>query len=179
MGKIKNVPFRVFCYVIVFLFLFIYLFPLFFVANTSLKSAQDYLLHPTALTSTWSFGNYITAWNKANFGAYIGNSILYTGVCTICSLLLSLLSWSAEGVYVELSVLSLSKISSSAFTRAGVSSSSAFTFSSSSVSGISSICTCSICCCDRRCTCCSFCSWVCISFIVFLLFSKPWGSKPS
>ena len=52
MGKIKNVPFRVFCYVIVFLFLFIYLFPLFFVANTSLKSAQDYLLHPTALTST-------------------------------------------------------------------------------------------------------------------------------
>ena len=91
MGKIKNVPFRVFCYVIVFLFLFIYLFPLFFVANTSLKSAQDYLLHPTALTSTWSFGNYITAWNKANFGAYIGNSILYTGVCTICSLLLSLL----------------------------------------------------------------------------------------
>ena len=91
MGKIKNIPFRVFCYVIVFLFLFIYLFPLFFVANTSLKSAQDYLLHPTALTSTWSFGNYITAWNKANFGAYIGNSILYTGVCTICSLLLSLL----------------------------------------------------------------------------------------
>ena len=91
MGKIKNVPFRVFCYVLVFLFLFIYLFPLFFVANTSLKSAQDYLLHPTALTSTWSFGNYITAWNKANFGAYIGNSILYTGVCTICSLLLSLL----------------------------------------------------------------------------------------
>ena len=91
MGKIKNVPFRVFCYVIVFLFLFIYLFPLFFVANTSLKSAQAYLLHPTALTSTWSFGNYITAWNKANFGAYIGNSILYTGVCTICSLLLSLL----------------------------------------------------------------------------------------
>ena len=52
MGKIKNIPFRVFCYVIVFLFLFIYLFPLFFVANTSLKSAQDYLLHPTALTST-------------------------------------------------------------------------------------------------------------------------------
>ena len=59
MGKIKNVPFRVFCYVIVFLFLFIYLFPLFFVANTSLKSAQDYLLHPTALTSRLQRKSYI------------------------------------------------------------------------------------------------------------------------
>ena len=91
MGKIKNVPFRVFCYAIMILFLFIYLFPLFFVANTSIKSAQDYMLHPTALTTTWQFSNFITAWNKANFGAYIGNSVLYTAVCTGISLLLSLL----------------------------------------------------------------------------------------
>lgn len=91
MGKIKNIPFRVFCYALMILFLFIYLFPLFFVANTSIKSAQDYMLHPTALTTTWQFGNFITAWNKANFGAYIGNSVLYTAVCTMASLLLSLL----------------------------------------------------------------------------------------
>lgn len=91
MGKIKNIPFRVFCYVLMIVFLFIYLFPLFFVANTSIKSAQDYMLHPTALTTTWQFSNFITAWNKANFGAYIGNSVLYTAVCTMASLLLSLL----------------------------------------------------------------------------------------
>lgn len=91
MGKIKNIPFRVFCYVLMIVFLFIYLFPLFFVANTSLKTSQDYMLHPTSLTTTWAFDNYITAWNKANFGAYIGNSVLYTAVCTIASLILSLL----------------------------------------------------------------------------------------
>lgn len=91
MGKIKNIPFRAFCYVLMIVFLFIYLFPLFFVANTSIKSAQDYMLHPTALTTTWQFGNFLTAWNKANFGAYIGNSVLYTAVCTMASLLLSLL----------------------------------------------------------------------------------------
>lgn len=91
MGKMKNVPFRVFCYVLMIVFLFIYLFPLFFVANTSLKTAQDYLLRPTQLTTTWSFDNYVVAWNKANFGAYISNSVLYTAVCTIASLVMSLL----------------------------------------------------------------------------------------
>ena len=54
MGKIKNIPFRVFCYVLMIVFLFIYLFPLFFVANTSLKTSQDYMLHPTSLTTTWA-----------------------------------------------------------------------------------------------------------------------------
>ena len=41
MGKIKNIPFRVFCYVLMIVFLFIYQLPLFFVANTSLKTSQD------------------------------------------------------------------------------------------------------------------------------------------
>lgn len=90
MGKIKNVPLRVLCYVMMVFFLFLYLFPLFFVVNTSLKTAQDYMLHPTQLTSTFAFSNFLTAWNKANFGAYIGNSLLYTSVCTILSLFMSL-----------------------------------------------------------------------------------------
>ena len=67
MGKIKNVPFRVFCYVLVIVFLFLYLFPLFYVVNTSIKSSKDYMLHPSSLTSTWKFDNFVTAWNKADF----------------------------------------------------------------------------------------------------------------
>ena len=89
-NKIRNIPARVICYVVVIIFLFLYLFPLFYVVNTSIKSSQDYMLHPTALTRTWQFSNFITAWNKANFGSYIGNSILYTVVCTTASLLMSL-----------------------------------------------------------------------------------------
>ena len=91
MGKIKNVPFRIVCYVIMIIFLFIYLFPLFYVLNTSIKSAQDYMLNPTGLTKTWQFDNFITAWNKADFGQYIWNSVLYTSVCTVASVLMSLL----------------------------------------------------------------------------------------
>ena len=90
MGKIKNVPFRVFCYVMVVIFLFLYLFPLFYVVNTSIKSAKDYMRNPSGLTTTWQFSNFVTAWNKADFGKYIGNSVLYTSVCTLLSLFMSL-----------------------------------------------------------------------------------------
>ena len=71
MGRNANPAFKVFCYVLVVLFLFIYLFPLFYIVNTSLKTSQDYLLHPTTLTSTFSISNFGVAWQKANFGTYI------------------------------------------------------------------------------------------------------------
>ncbi|MDR3085765.1 MAG: hypothetical protein LBU47_05560, partial [Christensenellaceae bacterium] len=91
MSRQKNLPFLVFCYALVALFLFLYLFPLFFSFNTSVKTTQEYLLNPAGLTRSWTFANYITAWNRAKFGSYILNSVLYTTLCTIASLLMSLL----------------------------------------------------------------------------------------
>ncbi|MDR2514854.1 MAG: carbohydrate ABC transporter permease [Christensenellaceae bacterium] len=91
MSRQKNLPFLVFCYALVALFLFLYLFPLFFSFNTSVKTTQEYLLNPTGLTQSWTFQNYVTAWNKAKFGNYILNSVLYTAICTLASLLMSLL----------------------------------------------------------------------------------------
>ncbi len=91
MGRNANPAFKVFCYVLVVLFLFIYLFPLFYIVNTSLKTSQDYLLHPTTLTSTFSISNFGVAWQKANFGTYIWNSVLYTAVCTLASLFMSVM----------------------------------------------------------------------------------------
>lgn len=87
----KNIPFLIFGYVLVALFLFLYLFPLFFSFNTSVKTSQDFLLNPAGVTKTWAFSNYITAWNKAKFGNYLLNSVLYTSVCTVISLLMSVL----------------------------------------------------------------------------------------
>ncbi len=91
MGKNVNPVFKVVSYILVVIFLFVYLFPLFYIVNTSLKSAQDYLLHPTSLTTTFSFSNFAVAWQKANFGTYIWNSILYTTVCTLTSLFMSVM----------------------------------------------------------------------------------------
>lgn len=89
----KNVSpvFKVFSYVLVILFLFIYLFPMFYIVNTSLKTAQDYMLFPSSITTTFNISNFSVAWQKANFGMYIWNSILYTAVCTLASLLMSVL----------------------------------------------------------------------------------------
>ncbi|MDR3121503.1 MAG: carbohydrate ABC transporter permease [Clostridiales bacterium] len=87
----KNRPFLAACYLLAVVFLFLYLFPLFFSFNTSLKTSREYLLNPIGLTQSWSFDNYITAWTRARFGSYISNSILYTAVCTVISLLLSVL----------------------------------------------------------------------------------------
>lgn len=87
---IASAPFRVACYLLVAVFLAVYLLPLFFAFNTSIKSAQDYLNNPAGLTKSWAFSNYLVAWRRASFGNYIFNSILYTSVCTVASLLLSL-----------------------------------------------------------------------------------------
>ena len=85
-----STPFRIFAYLVIAVFLFLYLFPLFYSLNTSLKDTQDYMRNPTGLTTTWAFSNYIKAWQRASFGSYILNSVLYTAVCTIMSLLLSI-----------------------------------------------------------------------------------------
>ncbi len=89
MGKNVSPPIKVLCYILIVFFLFIYLFPLFYIVNTSLKSSQDYLLYPTSLTTSPQFSNFVTAWKKANFGTYVWNSVLYTLVCTLASLFMS------------------------------------------------------------------------------------------
>lgn len=90
MGKIKSKPFLIFSYVIIAVFLVIYLFPLFFDVNTALKTVKDFMRNPIGLTKTWAWENFSKAWNKGNFAAYILNSVLYTSVSTLASLLMSL-----------------------------------------------------------------------------------------
>ncbi len=83
--------FRVFCYAVAIVFLIIYIYPLFFAFNTSIKTRQDYLRNPMGLTTTWHFANYPNAWNMAQFQNYIFNSIFYTVIITVLSILLSVL----------------------------------------------------------------------------------------
>ncbi|MCL2055726.1 MAG: carbohydrate ABC transporter permease [Oscillospiraceae bacterium] len=83
--------FKFFCYFIAFLFLFIYIYPLFFAFNTSIRTREDYLRNPMGLTTTWAFENYSTAWGMAGFHNYIFNSVLYTVIATGLSLMLSML----------------------------------------------------------------------------------------
>jgi raffinose/stachyose/melibiose transport system permease protein len=65
-------------YVLVAVVLVCYLFPLFFLLNTALKSNQDFVSNPVGIVTSPQFGNFADAWVQGNFGAYFLNSVVYT-----------------------------------------------------------------------------------------------------
>lgn len=69
---------RVVKYALVLLILVVYLFPLGFLINTALKSNGEFFANPAGLVHSLRFGNFLTAWQQGNFGAYLLNSIGYT-----------------------------------------------------------------------------------------------------
>lgn len=60
--------------------LFVFLFPLAFLLNTSLKSTAEFAANPVGIVADPQWTNFSEAWTRGNFGAYILNSLLYT-VC--------------------------------------------------------------------------------------------------
>jgi raffinose/stachyose/melibiose transport system permease protein len=77
-------------YAIVAAIMVLYLFPLAFLINTSLKSNNGFYANPNGLTHTFAWHNFVTAWNEGHFGADILNSVLYTGVSAGVGTLVSL-----------------------------------------------------------------------------------------
>ncbi len=71
-------PGRVGGYVLVGLVMLVYLFPLIFLLNTALKSNAAFFQNPIGIVTNPDFSNFVTAWVKGHFGAYILNSVLYT-----------------------------------------------------------------------------------------------------
>lgn len=78
-------------YFFAFVLMVLYLFPLGFLVNTALKTNADFFANPGGLAHSFEFGNFLTAWQKGQFGGYLFNSILYTAVGTTLSTLASLL----------------------------------------------------------------------------------------
>ncbi len=78
-------------YLAILLLMLLFLYPLSFVLATSLKPQVSFLKDSITLVFTPSLENYVNAWQKANLGRYIFNSILYTGIGTFLSILLSML----------------------------------------------------------------------------------------
>lgn len=77
-------------YIIVLAALIIYLIPLFYLFNVSMKTQIEHLKSPVGLFDQFRFQNFVTAWEKGDFSKYIWNSILYTTVSTGLSIFLSL-----------------------------------------------------------------------------------------
>lgn len=79
-------------YLVVLLLMVLYLFPLFYLFNVSMKTQFEYLANPVALAEQLRLSNFADAWKTGNFGQYLWNSVLYTTVSTVFSLLLSLVA---------------------------------------------------------------------------------------
>lgn len=69
----------------------LYVFPLLFLLNTALKSNSEFFANPVGLVRIPDFSNFIEAWTRGRFGAYMLNSILYTGVAALMGTIMSLL----------------------------------------------------------------------------------------
>jgi len=80
-------------YAIVLLLALIYVVPMLVLINTAFKTPSGFISNPTGLSKTFSFTNFVNAWNEGDFAAYIGNSVLYTfvvaGLGTVLSLLIA------------------------------------------------------------------------------------------
>lgn len=82
---IKTLSYLVLSLVAVF-----YIWPLFMLVNTALKSLPQYLKDPAAIVTEPSLTNFGEAWQLANFPQYMLNSVLYTATATAIFVLTSL-----------------------------------------------------------------------------------------
>ncbi len=79
-------------YGIVLLFMALYLLPLLYLFNVSMKTQFEYLANPLAIAESLRFSNFVEAWKLGNFAQYLWNSVLYTVTSTALSMLLSLIA---------------------------------------------------------------------------------------
>ncbi len=86
----KKIGLKLLIYAFIAILMVVYLFPLFYAFNTSIKTKLEYMSDPVALAKSFQFSNYVQAFQKANLGAYVGNSIYYMVVCTTASILMAI-----------------------------------------------------------------------------------------
>lgn len=70
-------------YAVLAVFTVIYLGPLLFLVNTSLKTNREFNIDPMSLASSLSFQNFVDAWERATFSQYLFNSVLYATMATL------------------------------------------------------------------------------------------------
>jgi raffinose/stachyose/melibiose transport system permease protein len=88
-----NVFLLIFMYIIVIAFTILAVYPIFWVIMSSLKTSQEYMLSSKlALPKHLFFNNYPSAWEIANFGTLILNSIFYVSITVVSIILLSFMA---------------------------------------------------------------------------------------
>lgn len=69
-------------YALLMVFAVIYAAPMLMLINTSLKTLPDFMKNAAAPATSLNFGNFVEAWNRANFPRYLTNTLIYTVTAT-------------------------------------------------------------------------------------------------
>lgn len=103
-GASKFRPSVIISYVLVLLTVALYLFPILYLVNISLKTPIGFIQDPIGITKTFHWQNFVDAWQKGDFGTGLYNSLLYTIVSSIISTVLSLfLAFPIARAYIKYS----------------------------------------------------------------------------
>lgn len=88
--KNGKIPLKILIYSFIAILMIVYLFPLFYAVNTSVRTKLDYMSDPSGLAQSIHLENYTEAFKKANLSAYLGNSLFYMAACTTASILMAI-----------------------------------------------------------------------------------------
>ena len=94
--KIKNKkpvsPIAIIIYIVLALLVVVYIAPLLWMVNVSLKTNAEVFENPFALPKVVQLGNYIFSWTKGRLGKAMLNSVIVCGTSLIASLLMGLMA---------------------------------------------------------------------------------------
>ena len=82
--------YKIFVYVILGLLAVLILIPVLWVFMASVKETVEHYGNPWALPTHLHWQNFVDAWNKADMGAYMGHSVLVTGLALAILLIVAL-----------------------------------------------------------------------------------------
>lgn len=83
---VGRVLYLIFAYAVLIFIVAVSIFPIIWVIMSSFKSNAAILSSPFALPDTFNFNAYASVFNQYNFGVYALNSLLISGLSTLCSL---------------------------------------------------------------------------------------------
>ena len=82
--------YKIFIYVVLGLLAVLILVPVLWVVMASVKETVEHYGNPWALPTHLHWQNIVDAWNKADMGAYMGHSVLVTGLALVILLVVAL-----------------------------------------------------------------------------------------
>ena len=82
--------YKIFIYVVLGLLAVLILIPVLWVMVASVKETVEHYGNPWALPTHLHWQNFVDAWNKADMGAYMGHSVLVTGLALVILLVVAL-----------------------------------------------------------------------------------------